>query len=122
MAKEILTVKQIKDALTATGGFVSSAAVKLNCNPSTLYANYFKKYPGLETHLKDIREEYLDLAESELIKKVRTGDLGAICFYLKCQGKQRGWIERQEITGKDGDKFETGIVILPAVLPVVINK
>lgn len=49
--------------------------------------------------LKDIR---LDVAESKLMELVGEKNLGAICFLLKCQGKKRGWIERQEVTGADG--------------------
>lgn len=45
----------------------------------------------------DVKAKYLDLAENKLLQKINDGDLGAICFYLKCQGKHRGYIERQQI-------------------------
>ena len=35
----------------------------------------------------------------------------ALVFYLKCRGKERGYVERQEITGKDG--LELGQVVAP---------
>jgi hypothetical protein len=37
--------------------------------------------------------------------KLIAGDTGAITFTLKTLGKSRGYVERQEITGKDGEAF-----------------
>jgi hypothetical protein len=35
----------------------------------------------------------------------------AIIFFLKTQGKSRGYVERQEVTGADGKKlFEVTII------------
>ncbi|KEJ91701.1 hypothetical protein [Synergistes jonesii] len=59
----------------------------------------------LKKHKEDIDESVLDLAEKHLIKLVLADDLGAICFLLKCKGKKRGYIERQEITGADGSSL-----------------
>ena len=52
-------------------------------------------------------EVRLDIAESKLMELVNEKNLGAICFLLKCQGKKRGWIERQELTGADGETLST---------------
>jgi len=91
-----LTIKQIEDALRATGGFVSQTAKKLNCSQETIY-----KRVAASEHLKQVRHEieesYLDLAESKLIKKMNEADLGALCFYLKCKGKHRGYVEKQQL-------------------------
>jgi hypothetical protein len=37
-----------------------------------------------------------------LFKLIKEGNVAATIFYLKTQGKQRGYIERQEVTGADG--------------------
>lgn len=55
----------------------------------------------------DLEETKLDLAEKYLYDLMKGGNLGAICFYLKCKGKRRGWIERQELTGADGETLST---------------
>jgi len=34
-------------------------------------------------------------------------DLGAICFYLKCLGRERGYIEKLEVSGKNGEPIRT---------------
>jgi|SRR3989304_9148352 len=110
----------IKEVLEASGGFITIASRKLNCHYSTLY-RYLQRNVSVRSYLRQIRESYLDLAEAELIKLVKAGNLGAICFYLKCQGKERGWYERQEITGKDGERV-LGIVILPMIKEIDANQ
>jgi len=49
-----------------------------------------------------------DNAESALNRAVINGEAWAVCFTLKTQGKDRGYIERtqQEITGRDGGPIE----------------
>ena len=88
-----LTNKQISDALRANGGFVTYAASALNVSYQAIYQR-IKRSPELEQVLREVQESHLDLAENELIKKVRDGDLGALCFFLKCKGKKRGYIEK----------------------------
>lgn len=97
MAKNgCLKDETIAEALRATGGFISQAAKKLNVSQPNISARV-KKSEYLQQELEAIKSAYLDLAEHALITKLRSGDLGAICFYLKCQGKQRGYIERQDV-------------------------
>ena len=90
------SIKQIEDALRATGGFVSQAAKKLGISQSAV-SNRIAKSEELQRIRKEIDESYLDLAESKLIKKINNDDNGSIFFYLKCKGKHRGYVERQEV-------------------------
>jgi hypothetical protein len=88
-----LTISQIETALRATGGFVSYAAKKLNCT----HQNVRKRIdasPYLQQVQDSIHEQYLDLTEHSLVKLIKEENLGAIIFYLKCQGKKRGYIEK----------------------------
>jgi len=41
-------------------------------------------------------------AESELMKLIKEGNVAATIFFLKTQGKKRGYVERQEVTGAEG--------------------
>ena len=104
--KPVFTDKKIIDALKKAGGFYSKAASLLGCSRQTIL-DARKRSPELERTLKDIRESYVDMAEISLINLVREGELGAICFFLKTQGRSRGYVERQELTGKDGESLVT---------------
>ena len=44
----------------------------------------------------------LDNAESILYKKVLEGSTPELLFFLKTQGKRRGYVERSEVTGAEG--------------------
>lgn len=94
--KEQYSKTQIKEAIEAAGGIVVDAAGKLGCTPKTIY-QYIKRHPDLEDARNEAREITLDLAESELIKKIKAGDTTCIIFYLKTQGKHRGYVEKQDI-------------------------
>jgi hypothetical protein len=48
----------------------------------------------------------VDVAESKLMAKIDAGDTTAIIFFLKTQGKGRGYVERQEVTGAEGNAIE----------------
>lgn len=59
--------------------------------------------------LKDIEEQNIDVAEEGLHSLMRSKNervkLQAIKMYLQTKGKKRGYIERKEITGKDGERL-----------------
>jgi hypothetical protein len=66
---------------------------------------------GLEQAVIEGRNTRLDFVESKLDQKIDGGDTTAIIFFLKTQGKSRGYVERQELTGADGKKlFEVQIL------------
>ena len=93
--------EEILEAIKKSGGFLTKAAEQLGCTYHTVW-NYLKKYKSLQKALEEIKEKQLDFAESKLIGEINASNLTAIIFYLKCKGKDRGYIERHEITGKDG--------------------
>ena len=95
-------------------GNVSAIARELKITRSTLHNN-IQADPHLKSLLADERERMLDNAEDKLGLAVDDGQPWAVCFTLKTQGKERGYTERSELTGKDGAdlvprKFEVEIV------------
>ena len=51
------------------------------------------------------REELVDIAEIRLRVAINNGEPWAIALVLKTMGKNRGYTERHEITGADGDSI-----------------
>jgi len=53
----------------------------------------------------DPKESFKDFVELAAVKKIKEGDTTMIIFAAKSKLKDRGWIERQEITGADGQNI-----------------
>lgn len=96
-----ITVKAAREALLKCHGNISRAAAALKVDRKTLYS-FIERNPELEDVRSEAKESMLDLAEDRLFGLINTGDIRAITLYLKTQGKDRGYTERQEITGRDG--------------------
>jgi hypothetical protein len=120
-----VTDLHIEEALYKTGGNISEAARLLDRNRQTLWKR-IKKSKSLTDALEGFREHYVDIAESLIHRKFKfaakiskpltpeeleegkveippdkdTTDLAL--KYLKLQGKDRGYSERQEVTGANG--------------------
>jgi hypothetical protein len=89
--------EKIIEALVASKGMVYITAKKLKCSPQTIY-NYAKEYPEVQEAIDSARGELTDTAESKLAMAIRKGESWAVCFYLKTQGRNRGYVERQEVS------------------------
>ena len=57
--------------------------------------------------VEEITERSIDNIESSLYKNALEGDTTSIIFYLKTKGKNRGYVERTELTGKNGLPLNT---------------
>jgi len=86
----------IIDALQRNGGVIIATAKALNINRVTLW-KWLKKYPVLKDAQIQAEESMIDMAESKLFQAVNKGNLTAIIFTLKTKGRNRGYIERQEL-------------------------
>jgi len=87
---------QIEEALRAFHGLYTLAAAAVGCSPRTI-TRRVEASETLRRTLAEIVESRLDVAEDRLMVAVGRGESWAVCFYLKCKGKQRGYIERQEV-------------------------
>jgi hypothetical protein len=96
--------KQMIEAMEKTLGIVTSAAKMVGINRSTHYI-WMEKDDEYRGKINSISDLALDFVESQLFKSIENHSDTATIFYLKTKGKKRGYIERQELTGADGDKL-----------------
>lgn len=106
MAHRTLTTTEVENALRNTKGMVSVAAKTLGITRQALY-NRINKSTALQELIADEREAMTDTAELALHRAIVGGEAWAVCFYLKTQGKSRGYVERQELTGANGGPIAT---------------
>ena len=98
------TAQQVADALIAAKGFVSVAARNLQCSDETV-RNYMKRYAACRQAVIDAREAMIDYTEGKLYQNIQNNDTVSILFYLKTQAKHRGYVERTEVTGANGNSI-----------------
>lgn len=103
--KREATAARIIEALKECNGLLTLAARKAGVTYRTI-KRYADDYPTVAEAYKESKETMLDVAEGKLYQAIGKGESWAICFYLKTQGKQRGYVERQEFTGKDGNPLQ----------------
>lgn len=112
--KQRYTAQQVIAALQETKGMIFLAAKRLGCDPETI-ANYCKRYPTVQAAKDAERGEMVDTAELKLWQSIQNGEAWGIAYCLSRLGKDRGYVERTEQTGKDG-------VPLNEVIHVIMSR
>lgn len=90
------TVDVLERELRRAYGLVSVVAERLGMSRQALYRR-IRKSERLQEALRDAREIVVDTAELKLIEAIRKGEPWAIGLALKTLGKERGYVERQEV-------------------------
>jgi hypothetical protein len=88
--------KKLLAALEDSLGIVTTACLAVGCNRETYYS-YRNSDPEFKEKTEAIGDVALDFVESSLFKQIKAGDGAPTIFYLKTKGRNRGYIERQEI-------------------------
>ncbi len=101
MTTEELKRLIIDDLYLRKGGIVAEICRAANISRQTFY-RWRKEDPAFAEALTEARESLLDFVEAKLMKQIDESNLTAIIFFLKCQAKKRGYVERQEWSGPDG--------------------
>ena len=91
----------LRKTIESKAGIVSAVAEALQVDVRTVQ-RWKQGSQRVARMFEDVLVARLDLAESTIIKAIRRDNITAAIFYLKCHGKSRGWVERQEVTGADG--------------------
>lgn len=117
------TDDEIEEALRKAHGLISVAARILSKTGAKISRQGLEKVIFKSERLKQVCEDedasLLDFTENKLFELIKTGDKTAILFYLKCKGKARGYIERQELTGMDGKPL-TGDKAVPLEVEIKV--
>jgi len=99
-AKRKLTAAQLAKLIKEKRGNLSAVADAAGVARQTVYST-LQRSEKLKTVLEDAREALLDHAESSLYSQVLAGNTLATIFFLKTQGKRRGYVERHEVAGAE---------------------
>src|SRR5215218_6458592 len=94
----IFTPEQMIKALEESKGLIAPAARALGCSRDTI-RTYLEEYSAVGQAKLDQREAVTDMAENSLYEAIRRGEAWAVCFYLKCMARDRGYVEKAEIAG-----------------------
>ena len=87
---------QFLEALRAKFGNATEAARAVGLHRSTPY-DWRREDAAFAAEWDGIFESLKDFAESKLQIAIGRGQAWAICFFLKCRAKDRGYIERVDI-------------------------
>ncbi len=101
------TIAQIEEALLKHHGNISAAARALGSERSAL-THRVSHHKRLQKARDTAKETMVDMAESALWQLVRDKNLTAVIFSLKCQGRDRGWIDTPRERGIDDTPPESG--------------
>ena len=103
------TVEQMIEALEHGRGLIAPAARYLGCSRDTI-RSYLEEYTAVWQAKLDQREAVTDMAEHALYQAILDREAWAVCFYLKCMAKDRGYAERAEVTGPSGGPVKIKLV------------
>lgn len=87
-------------ALRASLGNVKAACEATGIGRSTFYT-WKEEDPEFAKKLAEMKEDALDFVEGKMMERIRAGSDVLIQFYLKTQGKERGYVERTETKNVD---------------------
>ena len=96
------TAEQCIKAAQDSRGFVTDIARRLGCTRTYVY-KLMEKYSTFREAIEEEREGLKDFAEGKLLEQINEGNMTGIIFYLKTQAKDRGYIERHEVSGPDAE-------------------
>lgn len=91
--------KQIIEALEKSAGIITVAAQMLGMHRECL-SRRISRTKELQEAMQAISERTLDLAEGQLFKAIKNGNMTAVIFYLKTKGTRRGYAEKRDVYGE----------------------
>lgn len=99
-----VTIDEVKAALVRNRGLLNPTARDLRVSRAALVSRV-SNHDELKVLLAECRESVVDDAENKLFQALDLGEKWAIMLILQSLGKERGYTNRTELTGKNGEDF-----------------
>lgn len=100
--------EKLIEAIYKADGKITTVSKAVKISRATIY-RYAQQYATIQNAIDDAREthdeELLDDAETELKKAVKAGEQWAVRYTLDKKGQSRGYVDRREITGANGESI-----------------
>lgn len=96
-------------ALAECKGVMSDASRRIGISCDRPYG-WLREDPDFKAKVDDIREISIDFAESALFRQIEKDIPASTIFFLKTRAKHRGYVERTEVTGTDGNALEVRVI------------
>lgn len=109
--KQHIKKEAFLEALEKSMGIVSQATKKVGIDRTTPY-RWMKEDSEFEDKVMEIQNVVGDFAETKLYELVNDGVPSAVIFLCKTKFKNRGYVERQEITGMHGKNLDINIEVI----------
>lgn len=116
MAKVTHTLEQVQAAIKGTSGIKRIIAERLGVHRNTV-DNYLRRWAAARAAYDEEVENVGDVAESVIIASIQAREVESAKWYLRMKCKSRGYVERQEVTGKDGAPVEITEVVIERPVP-----
>lgn len=97
--------EEVLEAIKGSGSIMTAVAKRLKCDWATARA-YVRKWEETKQAWDNEGEHILDMAESKLYQSIQEGNTQDAKWLLATKGKRRGFSERHEITGADGEEMK----------------
>jgi hypothetical protein len=112
MAHKKIPIEDVIKMLDAKLGYKTETAKALGISYQALNQRIHKN-KSLADAYEALRQSKLDFAESKLFSAIKAGNVVANIFFLKCMGADRGWVDKQVISGEGaGGKIQVEVTVV----------
>lgn len=105
------TLEQVLAAIEGSNGIKTTIANKLHVHRDTV-DSYLERWATARRAYQSEVEKVGDAAEGVVFSGIFNRDIDTAKWYLRMKCKDRGYVERQEVTGADGKPIDTSVRIL----------
>ena len=109
-----ITEEQMLDAIQNSGGIFTTIAAHLvplcGRKPDwNTVRDYVNKWESTKQAVENEKEKNLDIAENCILQEIYKNNAEMSKWYLRMKGKERGYVETQEILNKNPDPLNINL-------------